>query len=66
MNCGGDDPTGAQDRSALLRKLDPRQRGALELFRNSDAIASRDVERLFGVSHRTARAWAFRAIIERS
>ena len=46
---------GAGDESAQLRKLDPRQRKALELFRQSDAITSRDVEQLFAVSQRTAR-----------
>ena len=46
---------GAQDYSPLLRRLDPRQRAALELFRQSDTINSRDVEKLFTVSQRTAR-----------
>jgi Fic family protein len=47
--------TGAGDDSSLLRTLDPRQRKALELFRKSDAITSRDVEALFVISQRTAR-----------
>jgi Fic family protein len=38
-----------------LRRLDPTQRKALELFRGSTVITSRDVEALFGVSQRTAR-----------
>ena len=38
-----------------LRRLDPRRRRALELFRRSVVITSRDVEALFGVSQRTAR-----------
>ena len=42
--------------SPLLRRLDPRQRKALELFRQSDTITSRDVERLFTISPRTARS----------
>jgi Fic family protein len=46
---------GAQDQSSLLRKLDPRQRKALDLFRAHDAITSRDVQKLFGISQRTAR-----------
>jgi Fic family protein len=46
---------GAQDHSQLLRKLDPRQRRALELFRESDVITSRDVETLFSIAQRTAR-----------
>jgi Fic family protein len=47
--------TGAGDDSSPLRKLDPRQRKALELFRGSDAITSRNVEHLFTISQRTAR-----------
>jgi Fic family protein len=47
--------TGAGDDSSLLRTLDPRQRKALELFRRSDAITSRDVEKLFTISQRMAR-----------
>jgi Fic family protein len=46
---------GMRDDSAALRRLDPRQRRALELFRRSVVITSRDVEGLFGVSQRTAR-----------
>lgn len=47
--------TGALDQSAALRRLDPRQRRALELFRTSTFITSRDVEMLFGISQRAAR-----------
>ena len=47
--------TGAGDESARLRNLDPRQRKALALFRQSDAITSRDVQALFTISQRTAR-----------
>lgn len=39
----------------VLRRLDPRQRKALELFRQSDRITSRDIEKLFVLSQRTAR-----------
>lgn len=46
---------GAQDRSPLLRKLDPRQRKALELFRDSDTITAREVASLFSLSERAAR-----------
>jgi Fic family protein len=46
---------GMRDDSVALRRLDPRQRRALELFRRSVVITSRDVEGLFGVSQRTAR-----------
>jgi len=47
---------GAQDESSRLRRLDPRQRKALELFRQGDAITSRDIETLFAISQRTARS----------
>ena len=46
---------GAKDFSPLLRRLDPRERRALELFRESETITSRDVEKLFTLSQRTAR-----------
>jgi Fic family protein len=45
----------AKDSSPWLRKLDPRQRKALALFLRSDAITSRDIEALFGISQRMAR-----------
>ncbi|WP_165223257.1 Fic family protein [Aquisphaera insulae] len=44
-----------KDASAALRRLDPRQRRALDLFRRSVVITSRDVEGLFGISQRMAR-----------
>ena len=47
--------TGAPDQSGTLRRLDPRQRRALELFRTSTVITSRDVEGLFGISQRASR-----------
>lgn len=47
--------SGAQDRSPALRRLDPRQRKTLELFRDSNTITSRDVAALFGISERAAR-----------
>jgi Fic family protein len=47
--------SGARDRSDALRRLDPRQRRALELFSDSSVITSRHVETLFGISQRTAR-----------
>jgi Fic family protein len=46
---------GAADESPQLRKLDPRQRNALELFLQSEMITSRDVQSLFTISQRTAR-----------
>lgn len=47
--------SGAHDRAPMLRRLDPRQRRALALFRDSHTITSRDLARLFGISERTAR-----------
>jgi Fic family protein len=53
---------GASDHSELLRKLDPRQRKVLVLFREHETINSRDIEKLFSISQRTARnlltAWS--------
>jgi Fic family protein len=46
---------GALDQSGALRRLDPRQRKALDLFRKTTVITSRDVEALFGISQRAAR-----------
>lgn len=46
---------GAPDQSASLRMLDPRQRKALALFRNSSVITSADLEGLFGISQRACR-----------
>jgi Fic family protein len=47
--------TGAGDQSSRLRRLDPRQRKALGVFRRRDTITSRDVAALFTISQRTAR-----------
>jgi Fic family protein len=44
-----------QDASHMLRRLDPRQRRALSLFKDTETITSRDVEKLFSVAQRTAR-----------
>lgn len=46
---------GKKDRSVMLRGLDPRQRKALELFRDSDTITSQQIADLFGISQRAAR-----------
>lgn len=46
---------GAEDHSVLLRRLDPRQRKALEFFRQSETITSRDIGMLFAISQRAAR-----------
>ncbi len=45
----------AGDDSPLLRQLDPRQRKALELFRQKEAITSTEIARLFAIASRTAR-----------
>lgn len=47
---------GAKDSSLQLRRLDSRQRKALELFRDSDMITSHDIEKLFTISQRSARS----------
>jgi len=47
--------SGKSDQSKALRRLDPRQRKALELFRDSNVITSRDLETLFGISQRASR-----------
>jgi Fic family protein len=46
---------GVNDTSPLLRKLDARQRKALELFRSSELISSQDIAKLFGLQARAAR-----------
>jgi len=59
--------TGAIDQSLALRRLDPRQRKALELFRGSAFITSREVGALFGISERAARnllaAWVSKEFV---
>jgi Fic family protein len=59
--------SGAQDSSHLLRRLDPRQRKVLALFEDSENVTSRDIEKLFAVSQRTARnllnGWAERGYL---
>ncbi len=44
------------DQSALIRKLDPRQRKALELFQEFETITSRQIGELFGFKPRTSAA----------
>ena len=55
---------GANDHASALRRIDARQRKALELFQRSHTITSRDIETLFGLSQRAARniltAWVQR------
>lgn len=47
---------GSSDQSALIRKLDPRQRKALELFQEFEIITSRQIGDLFGFKPRTSAA----------
>ena len=44
------------DQSPLLRKLDPQQRKALELFKEADVIKSSQIGELFGYKPRTSAA----------
>jgi Fic family protein len=47
---------GLPDQSALLRKLDPRQRKALEIFQEFEIITSRQIGEIFGFKPRTSTA----------
>ncbi len=47
---------GEDDRSELLRVLDPKQRKALELFRDYDIVSSRQIGDIFGFQPRTSSA----------
>ena len=47
---------GSPDQSALIRKLDPKQRKALELFQEFETITSRQIGELFGFKPRTSAA----------
>lgn len=44
---------GLPDNSRILRKLDPKQRKALELFQQSEFLTSRQIGELFGFKPRT-------------
>ncbi|MBS0621994.1 MAG: Fic family protein [Verrucomicrobia bacterium] len=50
------DAEGASDQSAILRKLDPRQRKVLELFQEFETLTSRQIGELFGFKPRTSAA----------
>lgn len=50
------DAKGTPDQSALIRKLDPKQRKALELFQSFDTVTSRQIGDLFGFKPRTSSA----------
>ncbi len=47
---------GEKDHSILMRTLDPKQRKALELFKNYDVITSNQIGELFGFQARTNSA----------
>jgi Fic family protein len=47
---------GYADQSALIRKLDPRQRKVLELFQQFEIVTSRQIGELFGFKSRTSAA----------
>ncbi|MBA3721871.1 MAG: Fic family protein [Parachlamydiaceae bacterium] len=47
---------GSPDLSARIRKLDPKQRKALELFQEFETITSRQIGELFGFKPRTSAA----------
>ncbi len=48
------DVQGLPDQSNLIRKLDPRQRRALELFQEFETVTSRQIGELFGFKPRTS------------
>jgi hypothetical protein len=45
---------GSADRSAVLRKLDPRQRRVLSLFQEYEVVTSKQIGELFGFKPRTS------------
>ena len=47
---------GGKDHSVLMRKLDPKQRKALELFRDYEVVTSSQIGELFGFKPRTSSA----------
>lgn len=47
---------GLPDQSALIRKLEPKQRKALELFQKFEIVTSRQIGELFGFKPRTSAA----------
>ena len=52
--------TGAMDRSSPLRALDPRQRKALEIFRESREVSAKQIADLFGMQQQSAAKLAGR------
>ncbi len=64
---------GVQDQSALIRKLEPRQRKVLSLFQEFDTVTSKQIGELFGFKPRTSakicHEWAesgFLEVVDRS
>ncbi len=59
---------GLSDQSSLIRKLDPKQRKALELFQEFTTITSHQIGELFGFKPRTSatlcRAWVEQGFLE--
>ncbi|MES2345656.1 MAG: Fic family protein [Chlamydiota bacterium] len=51
-----DESKDSLDQGALIRKLDPRQRKALELFQEFETITSRQIGALFGFKPRSSAA----------
>ncbi len=47
---------GQKDHTTLMRRLDPKQRRALELFREYDVVTSKQIGELFGFQPRTSSA----------
>jgi len=59
---------GEKDKSKILRKLNPRQRKSLTVFKKSNYITSKEVTNLFNISERAARdilsSWVSEGFIE--
>ena len=59
---------GAQDRSSLLRNLDPRERRLLELFRQNGTAGAAEIAGHLKLSHRTVvglcRSWLKSGFLE--
>lgn len=53
-----------KDTSAPLRSLDPKQRKVVALFQKQHSITSKDVQELFHLTARTARAWCLSWVSE--
>jgi Fic family protein len=62
------DNKGLADQDAILRKLDPRQRRALELFQKFETVTSAQIAELFGFKPRTSAAicadWVHKGFLE--